>query len=169
MPNSSTISTIPVDALIARFQEAHWLLGTAESCSGGLIAHWLTNVAGVSSVYAGGVVTYSNALKRQLLGVQDDTLDKQGAVSEATAREMALGARNRLAVDWSIAVTGIAGPGGGTPEKPVGLVYMGVAGPDDALVVARFQFGGDRESIKAQTATAALELLWNTLQETMTR
>ena len=134
-------------------------LATAESCSGGLIAHRLTNVPGASACYLGGVVVYSNEMKTRLLDVLETTLLAHGAVSEATAREMVLGARARLGADYAVAVTGIAGPGGGTPEKPVGLVYMGVAGPDGNVVLERRQFDGDRDSIKNQTATSAIELL----------
>ncbi len=149
--------------IIAYLRNQHLTLGTAESCSGGLIAHMLTNVSGVSDVYEGGVVTYSNALKSKLLGVSETTLIREGAVSAAVAQEMAAGALEGLGVDWALAVTGIAGPSGGTPEKPVGLVYMAVAGPD-TLIVRRHVFNGNRESIKLQTAEAALTLLWESFK-----
>ena len=133
-------------------------LATAESCSGGLIAHRITNVPGSSSYFLGGMVTYSNEAKHALLGVEEGSLEKWGAVSEAVAREMAEGARARFGADYALAVTGIAGPTGGTPEKPVGLVYIGLAGPDETKVERR-QFEGDRSSIKAQTAERGLHLL----------
>lgn len=138
-------------------------IATAESCSGGLIAHRLTNVPGASTPFVGGVVAYSNAVKTTLLAVPEATLETHGAVSEAVAQAMANGARRGFGCDFAVAVTGIAGPGGGTPEKPVGLVYMAVAGPD-GTVVRRHTFSGDRLSIKQQTADAALTLLWETLQ-----
>ncbi|MBK9462590.1 MAG: competence/damage-inducible protein A [Sphingobacteriales bacterium] len=102
-------------------------LATAESCTGGLIAHKITAIAGASSYFMGGVVTYSNQLKTQLLGVKPTTLDQYGAVSEQTVTEMAQGTIERLGVDYSIAVSGIAGPGGGTPDKPVGTIWVAVA------------------------------------------
>lgn len=137
-------------------------LATAESCSGGLIAHRLTNIAGSSGYFLGGVVSYSNAAKISLLGVQPASLDTHGAVSEGIAREMAEGARKRFSADFAVACTGIAGPGGGSPEKPVGLVYIGVAGPA-GTAVERCQFGGDRMSIKQQTADRALALVLEAL------
>ncbi len=139
-------------------------LVTAESCSGGLIAHRITNVPGSSQGYTGGVVAYSNALKEQLLGVKSASLQTYGAVSEAVAREMAEGARNRLEADWAVAVTGIAGPSGGTVEKPVGLVWMAVACAAGTRV-KQHVFTGTREEIKAQTAENALAMLWEWLQE----
>jgi len=137
-------------------------LATAESCSGGLIAHRLTNVAGSSSYFLGGVVSYSNAAKASLLGVQASSLNAHGAVSEAVAREMAEGARGQFGADWAVACTGIAGPSGGTAEKPVGLVYIGLAGPAGTRV-ERCQFNGDRMSIKQQTADRALALVLEAL------
>ena len=163
LPTYSRCDCVPLEDLVTLLQARGWVLGTAESCSGGLIAHRLTNLSGVSAVYAGGVVSYSNALKMRLLGVPEATLEAHGAVSPETARAMVLGAQERLSVDWAVAVTGIAGPTGGTPEKPVGLVYMAVAGPGARCAVRRYQFHGDRESIKTQTADAALTFLWETM------
>lgn len=137
-------------------------IATAESCSGGLIAHRLTNVPGASTPFIGGVVAYSNKVKMNLLAVSGATLEIHGAVSEETALEMATGARSALASDLVVAVTGIAGPGGGSPEKPVGLVYMAVD-LDGATRCERHLFQGDRESVKAQTAEAALNLIWESL------
>jgi PncC family amidohydrolase len=133
-------------------------LATAESCSGGLIAHRLTNVAGSSAYFLGGVVSYSNDAKVALLGVSEASLAAHGAVSEEVAREMVEGARARFGADYATACTGIAGPSGGTPEKPVGLVYIGVAGPKGTRV-ERCRFDGDRTRIKEQTADRALGLV----------
>lgn len=146
------------DLIGARLTATGDTLVTAESCSGGLIAHRLTNVAGSSAYYRGGVVVYSNDLKMRLLGVAEADLRRHGAVSAQVARAMADGARQRLEAEWSLGVTGIAGPGGGTVEKPVGLVFIAVAGPRDVVVVEN-RFQGTREEIKAATAERALALL----------
>lgn len=130
----------------------------AESCTGGLIAHRLTNVPGASEAFMGGLVAYSNAVKRQLLGVPQQTLEDVGAVSAEVATSMAGGARTLLGADYAVGVTGIAGPGGGTPEKPVGLVYIAAAGPDGTRV-RRHVFEGPREAVKAQAAEAALRMM----------
>jgi len=130
----------------------------AESCTGGLIANRLTNIPGASVVFLAGMVTYSNQAKLQLLGVRPETLVAHGAVSEATAREMAQGARQRLAADYGISVTGIAGPGGGTQEKPVGTVWMAVASATTTVTERRLN-PYDRETFKWVTAQQALELL----------
>ncbi len=139
-----------------------WRVATAESCSGGLVGHLLTEVAGSSGYYQGGVIAYDNAVKRALLGVSPATLERAGAVSEACAREMAEGARRLLGTEVAIATTGIAGPGGGSPDKPVGLVYIAVAAPGGTRC-ERHLFGGDRSTIKGATARHALELLLNTI------
>lgn len=150
---------VPIgEAAGERLTERGETLATAESCSGGLIAHRITNIAGSSRYFQGGVITYSNEAKMALLGVRRETLEAVGAVSEAVAVEMAEGARSRLRADWGIGVTGIAGPGGGTAEKPVGLVYIAVAGPDGATAT-RNEFLGDRIAVKEQTANRALQLL----------
>ena len=146
----------------AALQARGWSLATAESCTGGLIGHLITEIAGSSAYYSGGVVAYSNAVKAQLLGVPEATLAAHGAVSEPTARAMALGVGALLGADVGVATTGIAGPGGGTADKPVGLVYIAVAAAG-AVRVERLVFGGDRHAVKRQTAAAALELLLNVL------
>ena len=138
-------------------------LVTAESCTGGWIAKALTDVPGSSNWFLGGVVAYSNTLKQSLLGVLHSTLAAHGAVSEATAREMAIGALETLGGQFSIAVTGIAGPDGGQPGKPVGTVWFAWAwraGEEIETRVALETFSGDREAVRRQTAARALgELL----------
>ena len=133
-------------------------LGTAESCTGGLVSKRVTDVAGSSDVFRGGVVAYANAMKEGLLGVPAELLDRHGAVSAEVAEAMARGARAHLGVDVAISVTGVAGPGGGTPEKPVGLVYLHAAGPMGEIPF-RIELPGDRDVIRARAAVAALHLL----------
>lgn len=139
--------------------EKGWTVGTAESCTGGLVLHRLTNVAGSSAYVLGGVVAYSNAIKQSLLRVRHGTLIAYGAVSEQVALEMAQGARALLGVDVAVSVTGIAGPGGGTAEKPVGLTYIALVGPEQLQIVERHVWDGDREANKAASAEAVLLLL----------
>ena len=133
-------------------------LALAESCTGGCLAHRITNVPGASSVFLGGWVVYSNESKQKFLGVRAATLAAQGAVSEAVAREMAEGARLQLGADYAIAVTGIAGPGGGIPEKPVGTVFMALAGKSGTVVERRLN-SYERETFKQLTVQQALEML----------
>lgn len=130
----------------------------AESCTGGNLAHRLTNVPGASLVFAGGVVSYSNPAKEKLLGVRAETLREHGAVSEPVAREMAAGARAQFGSDFALAITGIAGPGGGSPEKPVGTVFIGLAAATGVRVERRLN-PWDRLTFKDVTATQALEQL----------
>jgi nicotinamide-nucleotide amidase len=143
-------------------KKQHLIMATAESCTGGLFAHLLTNISGSSSYFDRGVVTYSNKAKTELLGVPKDLLQRYGAVSEQTAEAMASGIRERAAVDIGIATTGIAGPTGGTKEKPVGLVYIGIS-TKKKVIVKRFLFSGDRLANKESTCNAALELLFETI------
>lgn len=133
-------------------------IATAESCTGGLIAAALTAIAGSSSVVMAGFVTYSNDAKMRMVGVQADTLAAHGAVSEKVAREMAEGALRAAQVDIALSCTGIAGPGGATPGKPVGLVFIGCARRGGATVVERDVFPGDRGAVRAATVAAALRL-----------
>lgn len=133
-------------------------VSVAESCTGGLIAATMTDVAGSSGYFLGGVVSYSNEAKESLLDVPAATLAAHGAVSAQTARQMALGARARFAAGLAVSVTGIAGPDGGTAEKPVGLVYVGLADAAGADV-RRLQLTGDRQAIREAAARAALEWL----------
>ncbi|HID62973.1 MAG TPA: CinA family protein [Anaerolineae bacterium] len=133
-------------------------IALAESCTGGLIAHRLTNVPGSSAYFVGGVVSYANEAKERVLGVSHRTLQQHGAVSEETAREMARGARRLFQTDVALAITGIAGPSGGTPEKPVGLVYIALAA-ENLERCERYLWQGDRWANKKQSAEAALEML----------
>ena len=142
-----------------------WTICTAESCTGGLVSHRLTNIPGSSAYMMGGVVAYSNAAKQRLLGVRQGTLIAYGAVSEPTAAEMAAGARALFETHLAVSVTGIAGPGGATAEKPVGLTYVGVAGPNDLLIVRRYLFDGDRDANKAASAEAVLALALEILNQ----
>jgi PncC family amidohydrolase len=139
-------------------------VGTAESCTGGLVAHVLTEVPGSSGYFAGGIVSYSNAIKERDLGVAADVIARHGAVSAQTARAMATGARLRLGVDVAVSVTGIAGPGGGTDEKPIGLTYIGVA-DRDGVDVRRYAWTGDRTANKRSSAAAALTLMIERLED----
>jgi nicotinamide-nucleotide amidase len=140
-----------------------WTLAVGESCTGGLLSHRLTQVPGSSQYFLGGVVAYSNSAKQALLGVDELTLTEHGAVSEETAKEMARGARSAFLVHVGVSVTGIAGPDGGTPDKPVGLTYVGVVTPTGERV-ERFEWSGDREANKQASAEAALGLLLQTLE-----
>ncbi len=134
------------------------ILATAESCSGGLIGHKITSVSGSSNYYAGGVIAYSNDLKEKLLGVEPDLIAKHGAVSSAVAREMAAGIRTGAAADIGLSVTGIAGPTGGTPEKPVGTVFIGLSTPDETTDIP-CRFSGNRWQVQEITAVTALDLI----------
>jgi nicotinamide-nucleotide amidase len=144
--------------LVRLLTERKKTLALAESCTGGCIAHRLTNVPGASVVLLGGFVTYSNESKQKLLGVEAETLAKHGAVSEPVARQMAEGARRRLNADYAMAVTGIAGPSGGTPTKPVGTVFIALAAPDETVVEHQINTW-DRETFKQVTAQQAMDLL----------
>jgi nicotinamide-nucleotide amidase len=133
-------------------------VSVAESCTGGLLGHRLTNVPGSSDYFIGGVVAYSYEAKERVLGVRHNTLYDHGAVSEQTALEMARGARRLFGTDLALSVTGIAGPGGGMPDKPLGLAYIALSTWDQE-VCHRFVWEGDREENKAHSVRAALELV----------
>jgi nicotinamide-nucleotide amidase len=136
-----------------------WRIATAESCTGGLVAAVLTSIAGSSDVVERGFVTYSNEAKSDLLGVSLETLAAHGAVSAETAAAMAKGAIKRAPVDLAISVTGIAGPGGATPTKPVGLVVLGMARRDGTCRTERYVFDGDRAGVRHAALEVALRLL----------
>lgn len=137
---------------------------TAESCTGGMIGSFLTNESGISECYLGGIISYANEVKRKILGVDETILRTVGAVSKECARQMAIGAQKRLSASVAISVTGIAGPGGGSSEKPVGLVYTGVSTENGSVSVKEDLFPGSREKIRLSTVKAALTLLLDTLE-----
>lgn len=146
-----------VGLLASRFTERQITLAVAESCSGGHLADVLTGMPGCSSFFQGGVVAYSNVVKIEVVGVPADCIRNHGAVSERTALAMADGVREALYADVGMAITGIAGPGGGTDSKPVGLVHIAVTDADDRLY-REYNFEGGRGGIKHAAAVAALEL-----------
>ena len=131
-------------------------LATAESCTGGWVAQSVTAIAGSSAWYERGFVTYSNAAKVEMLGVPETTLERHGAVSEATARAMAQGALKNSSADWTLAITGIAGPTGGTPDKPVGMVCLAWAQRDGGCEALTCHFSGSRTEIREQAVRLAL-------------
>ncbi|MFW6120947.1 MAG: CinA family protein [Petrotogales bacterium] len=146
-----------------KLKENDLKIATAESCTGGLLAHTLTNISGSSEYFDRGVISYSNQAKIELLGVPEKTLKQYGAVSEQTAKAMAIGIKERSNVEIGISTTGVAGPTGGTKEKPVGLVYIGIAGSKN-VKVKKFIFSGDRIQNKENTCKAALDMLLENLQ-----
>lgn len=146
-----------ISDLFAGLKNRGWMMTTAESCTGGLIAAAITGVAGSSEFYDRGFITYSNEAKTQMLGVPEDILVAHGAVSEETARAMVEGALRKSRAHLAVSVTGIAGPGGGSEEKPVGLVYIGYGVRDGTVNVARHQFEGNRAAVREKTAAAALQ------------
>ena len=147
------------EVVVRLLKQRKQTLVTAESCTGGLIANRITNVSGASEVFLAGYVTYANAAKSDVLGVDPKFIDKHGAVSEAVARAMADGARTRAESTFGLATTGIAGPGGGSDEKPVGTVYIALASRDSETVVRKLFFPTDRETFKQLAAQTALDLL----------
>ena len=144
--------------------EAGITIGTAESCTGGLVGKTLTDLGGSSGYYQGGIISYANSVKEQVLGVSSDTLATHGAVSEETATEMVEGVFRVLRTDYAIATTGIAGPGGGSQEKPVGLVYIGIGTPK-GITVHKEIFIGDRTSIRNSVAERAIQYVYKELIE----
>lgn len=150
------VNQVLVERLATELLEQGATVATAESCTGGWIAKTLTDRPGSSDWFGTGIVSYSNAAKTALLGVAPVTLEQHGAVSEATALAMARGAQQQAAADYSVAVTGVAGPDGGTPDKPVGTVWIAWAGPQDAAQAALHHFDGDRDTVRRQTVTTAL-------------
>jgi nicotinamide-nucleotide amidase len=145
------------EMLLQQYRERGWKIATAESCTGGLIAALLTEIPGSSDVFERGFVTYSNESKQELLGVPETLIRTHGAVSEEVARAMAEGALKHSRADVAISVTGIAGPGGGSKEKPVGTVFMGLTHADDTQVSA-YRFDGTRPQVRLRSVFAAISL-----------
>ncbi len=158
---------IPLElAVLQKMKQAGFTLSTAESCTGGYISHLITRHAGSSAVFKGGAVAYANSLKQNILGVSENTLQTHGAVSEETVKEMALGAIKYFETDYSIAVSGIAGPSGATKDKPVGTVYIAVANKNNKQTKAKcLNFNGKRMQNIELSASLALMLLFNTLRQ----
>jgi nicotinamide-nucleotide amidase len=145
-------------------KKKHITIATAESCTGGLIAHTLTNISGSSEYFDRGFITYSNNAKIESLDVSNKLLEKHGAVSKEIAEAMANGIRTKSNVDIGISTTGIAGPTGGTIEKPVGLVYVAISS-NEKTIVKKFQFSGDRLQNKKNTCNTALQMLYDVVQK----
>jgi nicotinamide-nucleotide amidase len=144
-------------AIGARLKARGAMLATAESCTGGWVAQAITSVSGSSDWFERGFVTYSNEAKREMLGVRAETLERFGAVSEETAREMALGALAASRAQLAVAITGVAGPTGGTPAKPVGMVCFAWASKEGGVDTVTKRFAGDREEVRRQSVICALE------------
>ncbi|WP_405375206.1 CinA family protein [Pseudobutyrivibrio sp.] len=150
--------------IVDRLASMKMTVATAESCTGGLIASSIVDIAGASDCFNEGYITYSNEAKMRNLSVKESTLMQYGAVSTLTAKEMAMGVRKKAHADFGIASTGIAGPGGGSPEKPVGLVYIACA-YDDKCQVRQLNLSGDRSQVRHQAADEALQLLSDCMDE----
>lgn len=151
-------TTAAEQSVVRLLSDAGLTVTTAESCTGGFLSGTIVNVSGASDVFHEGYVTYSNEAKERLLGVRHETLEQYGAVSEQTAREMAFGAAKSAGADAAVSVTGIAGPGGGTTQKPVGLIYIGCY-LDGRVQVRECLFNGSREEIRKATVEQALQML----------
>ena len=150
-----------IEAVVGDLLRARgWTIATAESFTGGLIASQLISIPGASDYYVGGVVSYANTAKVDFLDVAPDLIEQYGAVSEEVATAMAVGVKAHLRASCALGVTGVAGPGGGTPEKPVGLVYIALALPDASVETRKFMLPGDREIVQRRGATAALTMVW---------
>jgi PncC family amidohydrolase len=153
-----------IEARIGRIlRERRMKIAVAESCTGGLIANRITNIQGASDYFDMGFVTYSNDSKELYLFVPEEVIEEKGAVSSEVAKEMAEGVKETTEADVALSVTGVAGPGGGTPEKPIGTVYVGLASKDGTFV-RKFLFSGDRLSIKEQTSEEALKMVLDYLE-----
>lgn len=152
------------EELADQLTSRNWTLAVAESCTGGLIGHIITNLPGSSAYFHGGVTTYSDTAKIEMLGIPLECLKNHGSVSKRTALAMAYGVRDAFRVDIGIGVTGIAGPGGGTEERPVGLVYVAVVG-EEGEIVKELNLAGSRDEIKAASAEAALKTAREFLSE----
>jgi len=147
------------ERVVALMREKKLTLAAAESCTGGMFSARIIDVPGVSEVYKAGFVTYANEAKQKLIGVKEETLRQYGAVSEQTAREMASGTLQVAEADIAVAITGIAGPGGGTEEKPVGLVYI-ACGSGDKIAIEKCRFSGSRLKIRQASVEHALGMLY---------
>lgn len=158
IPTYTELTTLAQD-VGAAFLAARLTCATAESCTGGLVGHLLTEIAGSSGYFMGGAITYSNAAKQHVLEVSEATLATEGAVSAAAAAQMAAGARRLFSVDVAVAVTGIAGPGGATPMKPTGTVYLHVSAADGYEQGAHLVWPAERSGNKLLSAQAALQML----------
>ena len=159
------IPVFPLErAVVEELSSRGLTLATAESCTGGLLGARITDVPGASSVYLGGIVAYANSAKASILGVDPATIRDHGAVSEPTALAMANGCRDRFGAHVGVSVTGVAGPGGGTPVNPVGSVWIGVA-DERASLAHHFQFSGNREMVRERSAAKALEMVWRRIRE----
>lgn len=161
MSNDETISAL-VKEIKNRCLRSNATIATAESCTGGLIGGAITSEPGISACYPGGIVSYANEIKSNILGVSNETLEAVGAVSPECAKQMAEGARSLFNVNSAVAVTGIAGPDGGTPLKPVGLVYIATASSNGTIVEKNI-FNGNREAVRQATIKRALEMLLDSL------
>ncbi len=157
------------ERLLDAYRDAGWTLATAESCTGGLIAGLLTEIAGSSAVVERGFVTYTNAAKQEMLGVPADTLRDHGAVSAPVAGAMAEGALARAPVQAAVAVTGVAGPGGGTPDKPVGRVEFALAARGLETYTVRHDLTGDRNRVRLASVSVALDLFHHALDHARPR
>ena len=151
-----------VPIIAQRLSERDQTLGCAESCTGGLLSAKLVAFPGISQIFNGSIVAYSNRIKHLMLGVPESVLRTNGAVSSVVAVKMAVGAKKVLGSDWALSITGIAGPSGGSRSKPVGLVYFAVVGPGVELWDVQ-QFKGERVEVQKQSAEHALQLLWQEL------
>ena len=145
--------------VIKTAKDAKWIISTVESCTGGMIFASLTDIVGASVALDRGFITYSNQAKHEMVGVCAETLEAHGAVSQQCSAAMAVGGITHSAADISLSVTGVAGPGGGTPDKPVGLVWMSVATKDGLQISKRFDFTGDRQAVRSQAVEAGLTLI----------
>lgn len=169
MAETDSIATL-AEALVGELIQAGLTVATAESCTGGWVGKALTDIAGSSGVFEYGIVSYSNDAKADLLGVSPGSLAAHGAVSEAVVREMATGALGRSGADLAVALSGIAGPGGGTEEKPVGTVWFAWASrgtPEPEVLTARYFLKGDREAIRSQSVVLALQKLREILRQSV--
>lgn len=155
----------PARSVLEIYRDKGWRAGTAESCTGGLVAAALTAVPGSSDVVERGLVTYTNAAKADLLDVSEDLFAEVGAVSQEVAEAMLHGLLARAPVDAGVAVTGVAGPGGGTAEKPVGLVFIAAGARTGTPQVQRFLFEGDRDAVRLESVRAALDMLRDAAQQ----